>query len=176
VECRQSWRSSGGTSNSTILPQWYRTGPGHDLTRFTLDPTSFLCPSRRWGRREPGELATSKTKSSGEDPRATGGLVSNLSHPRVIKTKQRTYSWKQANREGMCVRETKVSIGKAPRLGFTLQVLTQRFGWRGHDSERKIFFYPRIQSGEIFSHILFFCFEFRRPNLIPGLRGWWALD
>ena len=27
-------------------------------------------------------------KSSGEDPRATGGLVSNLPHPRVNKTKQ----------------------------------------------------------------------------------------
>ena len=29
-----------------------------------------------------------KAKSSGEDPRATGGLVSNLPHPRVNKTKQ----------------------------------------------------------------------------------------
>ena len=29
-----------------------------------------------------------KVKSSGEDPRATGGLVSNLPHPRVNKTKQ----------------------------------------------------------------------------------------
>jgi len=28
-----------------------------------------------------------KAKSSGEDPRATGGLVSNLSHPGVNKTK-----------------------------------------------------------------------------------------
>jgi len=23
-----------------------------------MDPTGFLCPSRRWGRGEPGELAT----------------------------------------------------------------------------------------------------------------------
>ena len=29
-----------------------------------------------------------KAESSGEDPKATGGLVSNLPHPRVIKTKQ----------------------------------------------------------------------------------------
>ena len=50
--------SSGGTSNSTILSQWYRTGPGHDLAGIALRPTSFLCPSRRWGRGEPGELAT----------------------------------------------------------------------------------------------------------------------
>jgi len=31
-------------------------------------------------------------ESSGEDPRATGGLVSNLPHPRVNKTKQHTQS------------------------------------------------------------------------------------
>ena len=31
-----------------------------------------------------------KAESSGEDPRATGGLVSNLPHPRVNKTKQYT--------------------------------------------------------------------------------------
>jgi len=31
-----------------------------------------------------------KAKSSGEDPRATRGLVSNLPHPRVNKTKQHT--------------------------------------------------------------------------------------
>ena len=29
-----------------------------------------------------------KAKSSGEDPRATGDLVSNLPHPRVNKTKR----------------------------------------------------------------------------------------
>jgi len=28
-----------------------------------------------------------------------------------------TDSWKQANRQGMCVRETEAIIGKAPRLG-----------------------------------------------------------
>jgi len=32
-----------------------------------------------------------KAKSSGEDPRATGGLVCNLPHPRVNKTKQHWY-------------------------------------------------------------------------------------
>jgi len=31
-----------------------------------------------------------KAKSSGEDSRATGGLFSNLPHPRVNKTKQHT--------------------------------------------------------------------------------------
>jgi len=31
-----------------------------------------------------------KAESSGEDPRATGGCVSNIPHPRVNKTKQHT--------------------------------------------------------------------------------------
>jgi len=33
-----------------------------------------------------------KAESFEEDPRATGGLVSNLPHPRVNKTKQHTVS------------------------------------------------------------------------------------
>jgi len=49
---------SGGTFNSMILLQEYRTGPGHELAGIALDPTMSLCPSRRWGRGEPGELAT----------------------------------------------------------------------------------------------------------------------
>ena len=32
-----------------------------------------------------------KVRSSGEDPRAAGGLVSNLPHPRVNKTKQHCF-------------------------------------------------------------------------------------
>jgi hypothetical protein len=36
-----------------------------------------------------------KAKSSGEDPRATGGLVSNLPHPWVNKTKQHTHELEQ---------------------------------------------------------------------------------
>jgi len=31
-----------------------------------------------------------KAENAGDDPRATGGLVSNLPHPRVNKTKQHT--------------------------------------------------------------------------------------
>jgi len=50
--------SLGGTSNSTILLQGYRLGtvPGHDLAGIARDPASFVCPSRRWGRGDPGEL------------------------------------------------------------------------------------------------------------------------
>ena len=40
-------------------------------------------PIRTWGASD-----IVKAKSSGEDPRATGGLVSNLPHPQVNKIKQ----------------------------------------------------------------------------------------
>jgi len=42
-----------------------------------------------------------QAKSSGEDPRATGGLVSNLSHSRVNTTKQHcnTHTLKQTNKQ-----------------------------------------------------------------------------
>jgi len=42
-----------------------------------------------------------KAKSSGEDPRVTGALVSNLPHPRVDKTKQHTQSLKQIPLPGL---------------------------------------------------------------------------
>ena len=38
-----------------------------------------------------GDSNTVKVKSSGEDPRATGGLVSNLPHPWANETKQHTH-------------------------------------------------------------------------------------
>jgi len=44
------------------------------------------------GGRTRGASDIVKVKSSGEDPRATGGLVSNLPHPRVNKTKQHTHT------------------------------------------------------------------------------------
>jgi len=34
-----------------------------------------------------------KEESSGKDPKATGGLISNLPHPRVNTTKQHTYGY-----------------------------------------------------------------------------------
>jgi len=40
--------------------------------------------------RPAGQKTGTKAESSGEDPRATGGLVSNLPHPRVNETKQHT--------------------------------------------------------------------------------------
>jgi len=49
-----------------MIPQYWfnktkqhtHSGPGHDLAGIALRPTSFLCPSRRWEKGEPGELAT----------------------------------------------------------------------------------------------------------------------
>ena len=40
--------------------------------------------------------------------------------------------------------------------GFTLQVLTQRLGWREHDSERNFFLFPGIQSGYFLG---LFCYD-----------------
>ena len=57
-----------------------------------------------------------KAESSGEDPRATGGLVSNLPHPRVNKTKQ----------------HRKTEFGKKkPRLSSENQRLFAGSFWRG---------------------------------------------
>jgi len=58
--------SSGGTFNSMILPQGYWTGPGHELAGIAQHPTMSPCPSRRWVRGEPGELATLKRKVLGK--------------------------------------------------------------------------------------------------------------
>jgi len=43
-----------------IFPFWWRSYNNHSdsLTVNKKNKTSFLCPSRRWGRGEPGELAT----------------------------------------------------------------------------------------------------------------------
>jgi len=46
-------------STGTKTPgQKHRTGPGHDLAGTAIHSTSFLCPSRRWGKGETGQLAT----------------------------------------------------------------------------------------------------------------------
>ena len=66
-------------------------GPGHEPwgIALILQDNSLLRVCVRQGEGEPGELATAvKAKISGEDPRATGDLISNLSHPRVNETKQ----------------------------------------------------------------------------------------
>jgi len=51
-----------------------------------------------------GDINIVKAESSGEDPRATGGLVSNLPHPRVDKTKQHAmtafrHAWSHKTRQ-----------------------------------------------------------------------------
>jgi len=53
-----------------------------------------------------------KAKSSGEDPRATGGLVSNIPHPRVNKTKQHTPCWN-------CTTSYKFSVSVKKMEGWT---------------------------------------------------------
>jgi len=44
--------------------------------------------TKKMDRLEPGASDIVKAKSSGEGPRATAGLVFNLTHPRVNETKQ----------------------------------------------------------------------------------------
>jgi len=57
------------------------------LCAFLLYLARWLCGGKK-KKRGGGELV--KAKSSVKDPRATGGLVSNLFHPRLNKTKQHT--------------------------------------------------------------------------------------
>jgi len=53
-----------------------------------------LCSCNHWGEgRTRGASDIVKAECSGEDPRATAGLVSNLPHPRVNKTKEHTEYW-----------------------------------------------------------------------------------
>ena len=59
--------SLAGTSNSTILPQGYRTGPRHDFAGIALHPTSFLRPSRRWGKGEAIDIVA-RSKRRGLSP------------------------------------------------------------------------------------------------------------
>jgi len=53
-----------------------------------LDPLDLLSPKRQNDTGEDSDII--KYGEFWEDPRATGGLVSNLPHPRVNKTKQHT--------------------------------------------------------------------------------------
>jgi len=62
---------------------------GHDLAGIALDPVSV----KKMGEgRTGGASEIVKAKSSGEDPRATGGLISNFPHPQVNKTKQHAHN------------------------------------------------------------------------------------
>ena len=80
-------------------------------------------------RQEDGEGGTGeasdilKAQSSGEDPRATGGLVSNLPHPRVNKTKQHTSATVSQRRRRLSRR---VHAGTTASCGCTLISF-----WRG---------------------------------------------
>jgi len=49
-----------------------------------------------------GASDISTAKSSGEDPRATAVLVSNLPHPRVYKTKSHSPSFKKGRKKKVC--------------------------------------------------------------------------
>ena len=101
-EALNFWNSRNLKSRSHIFKFIYITGPGHDLAGIALHPASFLCPSRKAKSsgedpRATGGLVSNLAKSSAEDPKATGGLVSNLPHPRVNKTEHHTFALRHSN-------------------------------------------------------------------------------
>ena len=73
-----------------------------------------------------------KAKSSGEDPRATGGLVSNLPHPRVNKTKQHTsISYTYTTHVQSCAHTEREGERERGRGG-------ERARWREEEREREV--------------------------------------
>ena len=70
---------------SPMIPNWPWAWPCWNCTTSYKFSVSVKKMGEGWTR---GASDIVKAESSGEDPRATGGLVSNLPHPRVNKTKQ----------------------------------------------------------------------------------------
>jgi len=68
-----------------MIPNWPWAWPRWNCTTSYKFSVSVKKMGEGWTE---GASDIVKAKSSGEDPRATGGLVSNLPHPRVNKTKQ----------------------------------------------------------------------------------------
>jgi len=91
VECHQSWRFVGRHfqlyDTSPMMLNWPWAWPCWNCTRSYKFSVSVKKMGEGWTR---GASDIEKDESSGEDPRETGGLVSNLPHPRVNKTKQCT--------------------------------------------------------------------------------------
>ena len=94
MECHQSWRFVGRHfqlyDTSPRIPNWPWVWPCWNCTGSYKFSVSVKKMEEGWTGGA-GDIV--KAKSPGEDPRATGGLVSNLPHPRVNKTKQHTLKW-----------------------------------------------------------------------------------
>jgi len=90
-KCHQSWRVVGRHfqlyNTFPRIPNWPWAWPVWNCTASYQFFVSVKKMGKRWTE---GASDIVKATSTGEDPRATGGLrlVSNLSHPRVNKTKQ----------------------------------------------------------------------------------------
>jgi len=92
LECHQSWlfvrRHFQLYNTSPMILNWPWAWPCWNCTMSYKFSVSVKKMGEGWtGGAKDRDIV--KAKSSGEDPRATGGLVSNLSYPRVNKTKQR---------------------------------------------------------------------------------------
>jgi len=84
---------------SPMIPNWPWAWPCWNCTGSYKFSVSV---KKTWEGWTGGASDIVKAYSSGEGPRATGGLVSNLPHPRVNKTKQHTLAGNTKNRESTC--------------------------------------------------------------------------
>ena len=91
VECHRSWRFVGRHfqlyDTSPMIPNWPWAWPCWNCTTSYKFSVSVKKMGEGWTG---GASDIVKAEGSGEDPRATEGLGSNLPHPRVNKTKQHT--------------------------------------------------------------------------------------
>ena len=89
LEWHQSWRFVRRHfqlyDTSPMIPNWPWAWPCWNCTTSYKFSVSVKKMGEGWTG---GASDILKAESSGEDPRATEGLVSNLPHPRVNKTKQ----------------------------------------------------------------------------------------
>jgi len=89
VECYKSWHFIGRHfqryDTSPMILNWPWAWPSWNCTTSYKFSVSVKKMGEGWTG---GTSDMVKTESSGKDPRATGGFVSNLLHPRVNKTKQ----------------------------------------------------------------------------------------
>ena len=88
-QCHQSWRFIGRHfqlyDTYPMIPNWPWAWPCWNCTGSYKFSVSVKKMGEGWTG---GASDILKAGSSGEDPRAIGGLVFNLPHPRVNKTKQ----------------------------------------------------------------------------------------
>ena len=114
LECHRSWRFVRRHfqlwDTSPIIPNWPWTWPCWNCTGSYKFSVSVKKMGGGWTG---GNSNIVKAEGSGIDPRATGGLVSNLPHPWVNKTKQYAmtafrHAWSQKTRKASLLSRQRV--------------------------------------------------------------------